>query len=268
VVVRPVLFARRRCRCVTVCQQNQPATLNLVLFHPEEIARPLPRSEARAAHILSVLRRNIGDSFDVGLANGPRGKATLLRVTETALDLAFTWEPSPPPLPPPTTLIVGLPRPQTARKILQDATALGVRALHFACCERSEPSYADSRLWHSGEWQRHLEAGASQAFCTHIPKLTHGRTLAEILGEFSRSKTGATVALDNYEATTRLSEIALAPDTPLVLALGPERGWAASERNTLRTAGFTLAHLGPRVLRLETATTAALAITASIRGVM
>jgi len=242
--------------------------VNLVLFHPEEITRPLPLSDPRAEHILGVLRRKVGDSLDVGLANGPRGKAALLGVTKDALDLAFSWEPNPPCLPPPTTLIVGLPRPQTARKILQDAAALGVRALHFARCERSEPSYADSKLWSSGEWQRHLEAGAAQAFCTHIPQLSHGRTLAELVAEFSQSKTGATVALDNYEATLRLSEIALAADTPLVLALGPERGWAASERDALRTTGFTLAHLGPRVLRLETATTAALAITAATRNLM
>jgi len=242
--------------------------VNLVLFHSEEIARPLPRSDARAEHILGVLRRKIGDSLDVGLANGPRGKATLLKVTEAALDLGFTWEPSPPPLPPPTTLIVGLPRPQTARKILQDATALGVRALHFARCERSEPSYADSKLWSSGEWQRHLEAGAAQAFCTHIPQLTHGRTLSELIGELSPPKAATYVALDNYEATASLSKIALAPDTPLVLALGPERGWSASERDSLRTAGFTLAHLGSRVLRLETAVTAALSITAATRGQM
>jgi len=265
--------------------------LNLVLFHPEEIAQPLPRSDARAEHILGVLRREVGNSFDVGLANGPRGKATLVGTNEAALDLAFSWDAAPPPLPTPSSLIIGLPRPQTARKILQDAAALGVHSLHFARCERSEPSYADSKLWSSGEWMRHLETGAAQAFCTHIPQLSYGHTLAELIGEFanaSETETGAnepahlarrprthcevkrsvTVALDNYEATARLSEIALAPDTPLVLALGPERGWAPSERNTFRAAGFTLAHLGPRVLRLETAVTATLAITAATRGAM
>jgi len=242
--------------------------VNLILFQPEEIARPLPRNDARAEHILSVLRREIGDALDVGLANGPRGKATLLNIGEDALDLAFTWEPNPPSLPPPTTLIIGLPRPQTARKILQDASALGVRALHFARCERSEPSYADSKLWSSGEWQRHLEAGTAQAFCTHIPQLTHGHTLAELISELSQDTTSARIALDNYEATAPLSGIALSPDISLVLALGPERGWSASERAALSAAGFTLAHLGPRVLRLETAVTAALTITAAVRGLM
>ncbi|KXU35691.1 hypothetical protein AXK12_04815 [Cephaloticoccus capnophilus] len=261
--------------------------MNLVLFQPEEIARALPRGDARAEHILGVLRRRVGDSLDVGLANGPRGKATLLSITASALDFAFSWEPAPPPQPPPTTLIIGLPRPQTARKILQDSAALGTRALHFVRCERSEASYADSRLWSSGEWQRHLEAGAAQAFCTHIPQVSHGHTLAEVIREFTLPtetattppKTGSAprphgvkrsvrVALDNYEASAALSSIALEADTPLIVALGPERGWSGSERDTLRDAGFTLAHLGPRVLRLETAVTASIAITAAARGTM
>jgi RsmE family RNA methyltransferase len=45
-----------------------------------------------------------------------------------------------------------------------------------------------------------------------------------------------------------------------VLAIGPERGWGPRDRDGLRAAGFALAHLGPRVLRSETAVVAALAI--------
>ncbi|HEY1848006.1 MAG TPA: RsmE family RNA methyltransferase, partial [Opitutaceae bacterium] len=46
----------------------------------------------------------------------------------------------------------------------------------------------------------------------------------------------------------------------LALAFGPERGWSGAERDLLRARGFTLAHLGTRVLRTETAVVAALAI--------
>jgi RsmE family RNA methyltransferase len=47
----------------------------------------------------------------------------------------------------------------------------------------------------------------------------------------------------------------------LTLAFGPERGWGPADRAALRAAGFTLCSLGERVLRLETAVTAALALT-------
>jgi RsmE family RNA methyltransferase len=65
-------------------------------------------------------------------------------------------------------------------------------------------------------------------------------------------------ALDLYEASEPLGRIALA--APVVLAFGPERGWSDSERDRLRDHGFTLAHLGSRVLRVETAVVAAVSV--------
>jgi RsmE family RNA methyltransferase len=44
------------------------------------------------------------------------------------------------------------------------------------------------------------------------------------------------------------------------LAVGAERGWSGDEREQLRANGFTLKHLGQRVLRVETAVVAALGI--------
>ena len=52
----------------------------------------------------------------------------------------------------------------------------------------------------------------------------------------------------------------------VTLALGPERGWSASERNLLRAQDFTLVHLGPRVLRVETAAVAGVTLARSARG--
>ena len=68
------------------------------------------------------------------------------------------------------------------------------------------------------------------------------------------------LALDNYEGTAALSGIGLPPDPSAVLALGPERGWSATERDLLRTHGFALVHLGARVLRTESAGIAAVTL--------
>jgi len=248
-----------------------PCLLNLVLFEPAEIYAPLARSDPRAQHVLGVLRRKEDEPFDVGIVNGPRGKAALTSISQNAITLAFSWGEPPPPLPP-LTLLVGLPRPQTARKILQEATALGVAAIHFITTERGEPSYADSTLWSSGEWRRHLLAGAAQAFCTRIPEISSGRKLSEVIADLSSDATR--VALDNYEASASLAtaiEPTLSPNAtvasgiarPVVLAFGSERGWTGAERDLLRANSFTLAHLGLRVLRTETACVAAIAIVKS-----
>jgi RsmE family RNA methyltransferase len=251
--------------------------VNIILFTADEISAPLPHSDPRAAHILDVLRRRVGDTFDAGLIDGPRGKGTLVAVTPGALALAFAWDAAPPPPPPPVALVVGLPRPQAARKILNEATALGVAEIHFAATERGEPSYARSTLWSTGEWRRHLVAGAAQAFCTRIPRVTWTQTLPETLAAFSADATR--IALDNYEAPQSLSRsLAALPAAaspppaaafpPLVLAIGPERGWTSAERGRLRAAGFVLAHLGPRVLRAETAAIAAVTLARAHLGLM
>jgi len=292
--------------------------VNLVLLEPHELLRPLPADDPRAVHVLTVLRRAPGDSFDVGVVDGPRGKATVRSIDPAGLQLDFAWGPPPSPLPP-LTLLVGLARPQTARKILQEATTLGVAELHFVRTERAEPQYAQSSLWSSGEWRDHLCAGAAQAFTTQLPRVTWDTELAAHLSAgwarargsdesagpsgvngpagshrsipskgFAPPTDGAgrvdaasvpggsssavvaaapavdggirRLALDNYEATAPLGAWRLGPREPCVLAIGPERGWGPRDRNALRAAGFALAHLGPRVLRSETAVVAALAI--------
>ena len=251
--------------------------MNLILFETFEVGQPLLRSDARAMHVLDVLRRVPGDTFDIGVVNGPRGKGTLQAIRESTLELGFVWGPPLPP-PAPVCLIVGLPRPQTARKVLQEATTFGVAELHFVATERGEPQYAQSTLWSSGEWRRHLLAGAAQAFDTRLPSVTWGLTLEAVLvaahpalgadGMPDPSTTSGRIALDNYEASSRLGACRFSAGEPIVLAVGPERGWGPRDRDHLREHGFVLAHLGERVLRAETASLAALAIVAAQSGSM
>jgi 16S rRNA (uracil1498-N3)-methyltransferase len=246
--------------------------LNIIIFDLAETERPLPRSDPRAVHVLDVLRRREGDIFDAGLVDGPRGKGTVVAIGAETLTLSFAWGTPPPPLDP-ITLIVGLPRPQTARKILQEATALGVAAMHFVATEKSEASYAHSTLWSSGEWRRHLIAGAEQAFDTRLPQITWSRSLAEVVAAMPPIATR--LALDHYEAASPLSGCHLIDDNQTgaatanaVLAFGPERGWSARDRALLRANGFALVHLGTRVLRTETAVVAAVALVKARRHIL
>lgn len=237
--------------------------MNIILFHASEVQLPLPRDDARARHILTVLRRREGGTFDAGVINGARGKGTVLAINEGSLRLAFAWNEPPPPLCP-LTLLFGLPRPQTARDILREATALGVAAMHFVRTEKGEASYADSTLWRSREWEECVITGATQAFCTRLPVVSHGRALADTLAALPMG--GARIALDNYEAPGPLWQAISDSDEPVTLALGAERGWSTAERALLREQGFTLAHLGSRVLRMETACIAAIALVKAQRG--
>lgn len=229
--------------------------MNRILFDTRAEDYRLAPGDPRLEHARGVLRVRPGDVLDIGVVNGPAGRGTVTRISVDGVDIAASWG-SPPPKPPDIRLLVGMPRPQTARKILFEATTLGVRAIHFFASRKSDPAYARSTLWSSGEWRAHLVRGAEQAFDTRIPEVTHGRTLPEIVATLPAD--APRLALDVYEGTAPLRETRPAP--PLVLAVGPERGWAADDRETLRAAGFRLVHLGPRVLRVETAVVAALVL--------
>jgi 16S rRNA (uracil1498-N3)-methyltransferase len=55
----------------------------------------------------------------------------------------------------------------------------------------------------------------------------------------------------------------LAPEHPLALAVGPEGGFSAAEREQLLAAGFQPVRLAPFVLRTELAAVAALSVVAA-----
>ncbi|MBM3866051.1 MAG: RNA methyltransferase [Verrucomicrobia bacterium] len=233
--------------------------MNLVLFTPDEPGRPLPRTDRRVAHVLGVLQRGLGEPFAAGIFGGPPGRAWLSALDAATATFGFTPEPEP-PRGPAGRLIVGLPRPQTARDVLRDATTLGVAALDFVLTEKGDPSYVQSTLWRSGEWRRHMGLGLEQAVATRPPEVTWGRALAEVLATLPAE--GARVALDNYEA-----EGPLGPrPAPWVLAVGGERGWGPGDRAALRAHGFRLRHLGPRVLRTETACVAGISVLGAVDG--
>src|SRR5690606_26833299 len=113
------------------------------------------------------------------------------------------WEAQEPPQPLPLRVLVGLPRPQTARRILFEAAVLGVSQLDFFQAQKGEPSYAQSSLWHSGQWQERLWQGAEQACVTTLPAVNHFKSLADALAA-PQQLAEVRLALDIYEAVAPL----------------------------------------------------------------
>jgi 16S rRNA (uracil1498-N3)-methyltransferase len=224
--------------------------MNIILFEEHEIEKPLPRNDSRAVHILSVLRCRPGDTFDTGIVNGPRAKARIVSIkkNEIRLQFFFNIKDEKDELFP-VILVVGMSRPQTMRKILRETTSLGVSHIMITGTDKTEESYHRSRLWTHGEYRHLLIWGAEQAFSTKIPEIQLFKSLEECC---HYCVSGERIALDNYEADVSLASYTFSHNC-CILAVGPEKGWSNRERNFLREQGFTLVHLGKRVLRTETA---------------
>ncbi len=255
--------------------------MNLILFDNNEILCRGENSPAeitlniadqRAVHILKILKGTNGSQFDAGIINSKRGKAIIESISEEAIHLSFTPEVDPVGLFP-LTLLLGLSRPPTVKKVLKEATALGVGRFILCGTENSERSYRDSSALKPEKIREVLLEGIQQAVCTMLPETTMEHSLKYAIESVTPAQPGTLlIALDNYEATISLTEYwqsrRTEGTTETILAVGSERGWTDKERTRLRDAGFTLCSLGPRVLRTETASIAGTALCLSGMGVI
>jgi RsmE family RNA methyltransferase len=221
--------------------------VNLVLITAEEAKTGLPADDARARHLRETVGLAIGGSFHLGMEDGLRGIATITALSPW-LTFAVAWEKTPQARLP-LTVLVGLPRPQTAKKVLHDLASLGAARIIFFESAKGDPGYLTSSLWKDGEWREQVVKGTEQACSTLVPEVTRVGSLAEAIALIDAA--AWKLALDPYEATGA-PELS-APAKSAVLAIGPERGFADEERAALRKAGFAFAHLGDRILRVEAA---------------
>jgi len=224
--------------------------MNLILFKPEELNQPLPPGDPRAVHIRTILKSSPQDRLDAGVIGGLRGKATIKEILDDGSYLFdFSLE-TPSSCPSPLTLIIGTPRPPTAKRLLRDLSAAGIERLFFTATDMGEKSYLTSRLWTRGEYWDAVLQGMSQGETTIKPVVEKFYSLYKCIDQLSEETDR--LALDNSQ-----------PELPLkgyqprsrqsCLAIGPERGWSDRERDIFRERGFRICSLGERVLRTETA---------------
>jgi RsmE family RNA methyltransferase len=225
--------------------------VNLVLITESEVAEGFATDDPRTRHLRETVGVRLGSTFHVGIENQRRGLATIASL-EPTLRFSVRWE-AVGQTRLPLAVVVGLPRPQTAKKLLHDLASLGVDRIVFFEAEKGDPSYAQSSLWRDDEWREPLRKGAEQACTGHVPYVHHEPNLDSAIRDIDRQ--GWNVSLDPYVASGPLG--AAAKKFPGgCLALGPERGWSDGERRTLAAAGFASHHLGDRILRVETAAVA------------
>lgn len=266
--------------------------MNICLFKPDEINKPLSLRDERAEHLVKVLHKKYGDSFFAGVAGGEAGAATITRLGTKSdadggtLDFVFVADTdslgrtardrSKPLLP--ITLIVGFPRPIQLRRLLRDVAGIGCAEVHLTGTELGDKNYMKSTLVERGAAEQMLWDGTVQAGSTHVPRLQMHKTLSECLDAVA-SEPHLLAALDNVRpacsllAFLRKASVNSADSKctargestrHIVLAIGSERGWTERERNLLCESGFTLCGMGERILRTETAATAAVAITSAM----
>jgi 16S rRNA U1498 N3-methylase RsmE len=98
--------------------------VNIILFEPGELGRPLPKRDSRTVHLLKTLHKKPGDAFDAGLLGGKLGVGTIESVgPDGSLSYSLDLTADPPPRLP-IRIAVGFPRPIQIRRLLRDLSNL------------------------------------------------------------------------------------------------------------------------------------------------
>ena len=244
--------------------------MNICLFTHEEIKNPLEKNDERAKHIIKVLHKTEGDTFDAGVIGGAAGIATITKISEDG-EISFSFEPkSAGKKLYPLTLIIGFPRPIQLRRLLRDVAGLGVQKVILCGTDLTEKSYLESNVVSDGSAYQMLLDGTAQAASTHVPVLEVAKSLDEVIlrsKEPEAMSYASKIALDNRRANCSLHDfLANESARSVIAAIGSERGWTERERDLLEEAGFTLCSMGTRVLRTETAATVASSIILDAMG--
>jgi 16S rRNA (uracil1498-N3)-methyltransferase len=218
----------------------------------------LALDEGEAHYLGHVLRLKPGDRLVVFNGNGTEREASVnsLQRRGAMLTLAAVRT----PLPESSldlTLIQALAKSDAMDLIVQKATELGVRTLVPVYTEHSvvklDTERSERRIDH---WRKIARSACEQCGRHTPPRIEPAAPLATAL-EALPAAPRKRLALD--PSAERCLEGA-APAGGLIVAVGPEGGFGATDWRRLDAAEFGRVTLGPRVLRAETAALAVCAI--------
>lgn len=258
--------------------------MNLLLVaRPEIDPRGRVRlSDRRAEHLCKVLGAEVGQGVKVGVIDGGRGVAEVLEVGPSAIVLEIPpgiveGGAAPVDLLPEVDVILALPRPQALHRVLQTIATMSVRRLDLVRSWRVEKSFFASPSVSPPSIEKHLWLGAEQGAVTRLPEVhvhPQFRPFIESLtletasppspsqrGETETTTHGDLRLIAHPGVPTAIEEaVATRPGVGRVLlAIGPEGGWIDRELESFADVGFQGVHLGPWILKVENALTAALA---------
>ena len=152
--------------------------------------------------------------------------------------------------------------------IVQKTTELGIAALVPLISRRAVSRPRPERLASQQQrWQRIALEAAQQAERWEVPAVDPFQDVTDFFNRHAPSPDGKLILSERW-AGEPLHSISLPHSGGILLAVGPEGGWAEDELQVAAGAGFKMITLGPRILRAETAALAAVSVLQSRLGEM
>lgn len=162
------------------------------------------------------------------------------------------------------TLMQALPKGDKFDLVLQKGTELGIHHFQPVLTEHAVPNLSPQRMQKRAQrWQRIVSEAARQSRRYTLPEVAQPLPLEEVLAEQSSA---FKLILWESGAVPIAQSLPSDPPSEVQILIGPEGGFSNQEIALATEAGFQAIHLGPRILRTETAGLAATPILQYLYG--
>ena len=217
-----------------------------------------------ARHLGKVLRAEVGQEFEISLGTEVRqARISSIRSDRVEFELGAAVLSH---CLCPVTVATSIFKFDRMDWAIEKCTELGVSRILPIISARSDPYLARSAAKRVERWRRIAAQASEQSRRISPPEIPSPIKFEELLLDAAEHR----IVLAESTAKSMLKDVLSTPTSSIILAFGPEGGWKAQELESFRKAGWTLASLGPAILRVETAIVAAVALAralvAPVRG--
>lgn len=226
------------------------------LYHPDALfpKQDLILQEAQTHYLRHVLRATIGHRFTVFNERDGEWSVVLTALSKTRATITVQTLMRKATLPPDVSLLFAPLKHDPLTFLIEKATELGVHHFYPVMTERCNVSRVNQDRLKSTM----IEA-AQQCERFDIPTLAAPLSLNKVLAAWNPEVPLFVCQERGDVPSIGLSFQVLSSQVPIGIFIGPEGGFSPAEIRFLKTYSFTrFVHLGPRILRAETAALSAL----------
>ena len=196
-----------------------------------------------------------GLSVRAGIINGGKCKGTIIKLTSDELLIEISQLTAPLDKLP-VTLMIGTPRPQAVKRVIQTATLCGVTEIVFLKTDNTVNSYLQSKELMYARYSLEIIKSLEQSCDTIPPAVKTAKNLINFIDAID----GNANKILSDSTGIKIKDLKFNDQTEdkYYLAIGPELGWSEREKDYLKTKDFIAINLGERILRVDTAVAVAL----------
>ncbi len=235
--------------------------MNVFLFDVRKESYEVDRHSKEYTHILKILRLSVGSRVRIATKDGYVGTGTIKMIDASRIEFSAQWHEQVSGQRLPIEVLLGHPRPIVTKRLIKDLTTIGVARLHVVQADLSEKSYRDSKIWRPEAIRSYLEEGTIQAGTPGDMEVSRYDSLDSFFAtraKMHQENAGlvyASIVNTIVDSTPSMIPEEICP--PVLVCIGPERGWSDREEALLKRHATTNLSFGNRILRTETACTGA-----------